>query len=95
MLQQKYKEVKERQIEDVENAILDLRAQEEAHSEKARQLAAHWKAEAERQAALAASAVTLQTELVALKRSIVLVQNQSTKVEAKVLWLLVWNWVLQ
>lgn len=52
-LHSKYQEVKAQRIQEVEDVIVEIKAQEQAHTQKALQLAAHWEAEAQRQAAIA------------------------------------------
>lgn len=61
-LQAKYKDIKAHRIREVEEVIAEIKAQEQAHTKKALQLAAHWEAEAQRQAAIAqhGDIVTLQ-----------------------------------
>ena len=45
--------MKAQRIQEVEDVIMEIKAQEQAHTQKALQLAAHWEAEAQRQAAIA------------------------------------------
>ena len=45
--------MKAQRIQEVEDVILEIKAQEQAHTQKALQLAAHWEAEAQRQATIA------------------------------------------
>lgn len=49
----KYQDVKAQRIQEVEGVMMEIKAQEHSHTQKALQLAAHWESEAQRQAAIA------------------------------------------
>ena len=85
-LQQKYEEIKSSHIADLENVITEVRSQEQAHTKKALQLASHWEAEAQRQAAIAqAGDVTqLQKQIEGLERQLSNLQEALIDQEALV-----------
>lgn len=87
-LQQKYEEIKAGHITDVETVITEVRAQEQAHTKKALQLAAHWEAEAQRQAAIAqAGDVThLQHRIEVFEQELSHLQSALIDQEAQVLF---------
>ena len=70
----------------MENAITDVRSQEQAHTKKAQQLALHWEAEAQRQAAIAQAGdvVHLQDQVEGLKNELSQLETALVDCEAQV-----------
>lgn len=81
----KYSELKMHKIMDIESTITDIRDQEQSRSRKALQLATHWEAEAQRQAAIAqfGDTATLEKELDKLKEAVIMKEQALLEFDSK------------